>query len=187
MKKDISDIEFEEAFGDKNNVKIIKKVTLRYSKIIQEDDLISCGIHALWRALRSHDAKYGQKFTTSLYRFCEWECKRELRKKNKKNKYKYCIVDFQRACHSETISDKAIIDMSGISVFAREGERDFEELLEMLDLGEKSIIEKRFKEEKNITEISKETNISKLKIKKTIDSAMNKIRGYYLAQGGYNT
>lgn len=185
MKKDISDIEFEKAFGDKNNVNIIKMVTIRYSKIIQEDDLISCGIYALWRALRSHDAKYGQKFTTSLYRFCEWECKRELRKKNKKNKY--YILDFQRACHSETIRGKAIIDMGGISIFSREEGRDFEELLEMLDLGEKSIIEKRFKEEKNITEISKETNLSKLKIKKTIDSAMSKIRDYYLAQNGYNT
>lgn len=187
MKKNISDIEFEEAFGDKNNVNIIKKVTIRYSKIIQEDDLISCGIHALWRALRSHDVKYGQKFTTSLYRFCEWECKRELRKKNRKNKYEYRVVDFQMACHSETVKAKAIIDISRISVFVREGERNFEELLEILDLNEKNIIEKRFKEEKNITEISKETNISKLKIKKTIASAMSKIRGYYLAQGGYNT
>ena len=143
MKKDISDIEFQQAFGDKNNVNIIKKVTLRYSKVIQEDDLISCGIHALWRALRSHDAKYGQKFTTSLYRFCEWECKRELRKKNNKNKYKYHIVDFQRACHSETINSKQIIDMGSLAVFSFDEEKDFEELLEILDLNEKSIIEKR--------------------------------------------
>ena len=85
MKKKISDEEFKAAYTNTDNKNIIKKVISKYDKIISPDNLESCGDNALWRTLQSHDESYEQKFTTSLYRFCEWECKRELRRNNRKN------------------------------------------------------------------------------------------------------
>jgi len=76
----ISDTEFNEALANSDNANIIKAVTQRYCGVLSSDDLRACGLHALWRCLQYHDPSYGQKFTTSLHRFTDWECKRELRK-----------------------------------------------------------------------------------------------------------
>lgn len=80
----VSDDQFKTAMSTGDNVNIIRKVTSRYASVIHPDDLYTCGLNALWRTLQCHDPKYNQKFTTSLYRFVEWECQRELRKKRTK-------------------------------------------------------------------------------------------------------
>jgi RNA polymerase sigma factor (sigma-70 family) len=83
-KMSVSDEQFGIAMSTGDNVNIIRKVTSRYASAIHPDDLYTCGLNALWRTLQCHDPKYNQKFTTSLYRFVEWECQRELRKKRTK-------------------------------------------------------------------------------------------------------
>jgi len=88
----VSDAEFERALygvaGDEaslraaaDNRNVIKGVLRKYGKQLAKDDLHTCGLNALWRTLQYHQDKYNQKFTTSLHRFTDWECKRELRKK----------------------------------------------------------------------------------------------------------
>src|SRR5262245_45103905 len=79
QKRDVSNAEFEAALADRDNQNIIKGVTSRYKKQLDADDLYTCGLNALWRALQSHDPAYEQKFTTTLFRFVHWECRRELR------------------------------------------------------------------------------------------------------------
>jgi RNA polymerase sigma factor (sigma-70 family) len=37
-------------------------------------------MYALWRALQYYRPEFGQKFTTSLTRFVNWECLREIKK-----------------------------------------------------------------------------------------------------------
>jgi RNA polymerase sigma factor (sigma-70 family) len=61
-----------------DNRSIISAVLQKYSKIVPPDELERCGYNAMWRCLQYHDDKYGQKFTTSLHRFTEWECRRAL-------------------------------------------------------------------------------------------------------------
>lgn len=51
---------------------------------LDEDEASACEMNALWRCLSYHDDSHGQKFTTSLYRFIEWECRRERSNKKKK-------------------------------------------------------------------------------------------------------
>ena len=82
--KKISDREFEEAYKNPDNRNMIRMVCSSFSNTLSPDILESCGMLALWKCLRSHDEKYGQNFTSSLYRFVRWECIRELVSHNRK-------------------------------------------------------------------------------------------------------
>jgi RNA polymerase sigma factor (sigma-70 family) len=81
---------------------------------------------ALLKCLENHDDSYGQKFTTSLYRFTVWECRRFLR--NRRN----------------TLSLSSVPELS-VTVCDRH--EDVEHILECLDLiseSDRSLVEQRF-------------------------------------------
>lgn len=91
-RRSVSNDEFNRAYrgvpGDEaslraaaDNRNVIKGVLRKYSKQLTKDELFTCGLNALWRTLQYHRDCFNQKFTTSLHRFTDWECKRELRKK----------------------------------------------------------------------------------------------------------
>lgn len=172
MKKKISNEDFSLAYNNSDNKNIIKKVMSKYDKIISPDNLESCGDNALWRTLQSHDDSYDQKFTTSLYRFCEWECKRELRRNNRKN----------------TINPVGIHNISNedLNFCFYENSINFDELLEILDDTEKQIIDKKFRQNKNMTEISEDLQINKNEVKKKINSSLQKIKKHYYSDEEYN-
>lgn len=71
---------------NEDNQGIIRTVANKYRSILRPEELDRCGLHGLWRALQYHQDGRGQKFTTSLYRFVDWECKKELNKSNKQKK-----------------------------------------------------------------------------------------------------
>ncbi len=82
----VTDEELRKALSNSDNKGVLNRVLLGYNKVLTKEELDSCGLLATWRALQKHRPEYGQKFTTSLYRFAHWECRRELRaKRNKKN------------------------------------------------------------------------------------------------------
>lgn len=83
MKQFISNTEFEAAYNNLDNRKIINACISRYIKIMPIEELQECGMVALWKCLKYHEDGHNQKFTTSLWRFIDWECRRELKKKNK--------------------------------------------------------------------------------------------------------
>jgi RNA polymerase sigma factor (sigma-70 family) len=83
-RKFVTNEQIDAALAVEDNMNIIRKVTAKYASVIHYDDLRTCGLNALWRTLQCHDPSYNQKFTTSLYRFVEWECQRELRRKRTK-------------------------------------------------------------------------------------------------------
>ena len=64
VKKEITDLDFSNAVKNQDNIKIIKKATLSYHKIIDQDELNSCGLEALWKSLQCHNEKYNQKFNS---------------------------------------------------------------------------------------------------------------------------
>lgn len=89
-RREVPDEEFEAAYyggadeasrrAAADNRNVIKAVLKKYSKQLPEEDLEACGLVAMWKALQYHRDTFGQKFTTSLHRFADWECKRELRR-----------------------------------------------------------------------------------------------------------
>lgn len=89
MKKNVSDLEFEQALSNIDNKKIINSVLKKYNKQIPNDELRRCGQVGLLKALAGHDFNHPskQKFTTSLCTFVNWECLWVLRSQTfRKNK-----------------------------------------------------------------------------------------------------
>lgn len=86
----ITNAEFEAAYRNQDNKNVIKSVLDGYASQIDPHDLESCGMAALWRALAKHNPNAPskkdpsrpchQKFTTTLYRYTNWACKRQLEK-----------------------------------------------------------------------------------------------------------
>ncbi len=96
-RRNVTDQEFSDAFyggrtpesknAASDNRGILRGVSSKFvrSGKLDEDEGSSCELMALWRCLQYHDVSYGQKFTTSLHRFCVWECCKELQRKRRKS------------------------------------------------------------------------------------------------------
>lgn len=82
-RRPVSDEEYNQALANKDNLHVIKSVLVKYRKALSREDLQSCGLKALWRALQYYRPEFGQKFTTSLHLFVRWECNHELKKRPK--------------------------------------------------------------------------------------------------------
>ena len=78
QKQPVNDLIYNEAYKNKDNQKIIQSVLSKYRRQLDKDTLKSCGLNALWRCLQSHSDNFKTKFTSSLWRFVNWECKKEL-------------------------------------------------------------------------------------------------------------
>lgn len=88
MKKKITNDEFNTAYIDINNKKIINKVAQKYKKYIPRDEIKTCGMMALWKSLEKFNPERGRKFTSFLYNMMNFECMAWL---NKDSKYKQKI------------------------------------------------------------------------------------------------
>jgi RNA polymerase sigma factor (sigma-70 family) len=74
------------ALADPDNRDLIQAETLKYRGQLDEDQRESAGMAGLWRALEYHDYDHPsrQKFTTSLWKFVHFECRRELKKERRR-------------------------------------------------------------------------------------------------------
>jgi DNA-directed RNA polymerase specialized sigma24 family protein len=81
-RRSVSNAEFDKAWANSDNRNIIENVLLRYNQQLSSDERHTCGLHALWRALGYHKEGFGKKFTSNLYQFTHWECRRALREKS---------------------------------------------------------------------------------------------------------
>ncbi len=80
MVRTISDKEYEDALANESNRKVMHKAGNKFASLLTEEQLHTCSLYALWRALQNHDSSYGQRFTTTLWRFMHWECGKEVRR-----------------------------------------------------------------------------------------------------------
>ncbi len=160
MRRAVTDNEFEIAYKNRDNRKVIDSVTGKYCKVIDRDDLQSAGMMALWRCLGYHDDSYNQKFTTSLWRFTDWECKRVLRsKKNKPQSMQLSAIDIDVAETNELSED---------SKFVRE-------CVQLLPPTEKHILEMYYYENRTMEEIGKLNGYSKEAARQKINKSLKKL------------
>lgn len=80
--KEVSNQEFELAYNNKDNIKLIYSIIKKYRKSLPPDSAKEIAMNAIWRCLGSHDPER-QKFTSSLYRYTHWECLKMIPKKEK--------------------------------------------------------------------------------------------------------
>ena len=146
-----------------DNVNIIRKVTAKYASVIHSDDLRTCGLNALWRTLQCHDPKYNQKFTTSLYRFVEWECQRELRRR--RTKVLSLTVPLEQAAPHEVTEDS--LPSADVELVR--------EAISMLDEQDRELVELRFRDEIILDDLASHFECSRTTIDRRIERVLDKI------------
>jgi DNA-directed RNA polymerase specialized sigma subunit len=157
-KKAITELEFNEAYKNRDNQSIINSVLKKYSNTLDYDTLKSCGLHALWRCLESHSDEFKTKFTSSLYKFTKWECDREILKYNKRKDTTFELFDV--AVEGEEISI-------------------FEDIEEILSPEHASIVKMRFIEDHTLEEIGNHFGYTKEAARQKLKNALEILREVY--------
>lgn len=157
-KRKVTNEEFEQAYTNKDNRLIIRSVTSMFANVIPEDELVSCGLNALWRCLSQHQSSYGQKFTTSLWRFTNWECLRELK-------------NIQRT--------KKSLNIDNINVSTKQVSENLSHLRECMTLlseSNKQLIQEYYLDKRTMEEIGKLHGYSKEAARQKINRAVIELR-----------
>lgn len=170
--RDVTNEQLQEALKIEDNRNIMRKVTSRYAALLHPDDLYTCSLHALWRTLQCHDPSYNQKFTTSLFRFCEWECKRELRKNS--TKVLSMTVPLEQASQADV----------GEETFPTVDDEWIQEAIDQLDEEDREIIQFYFLQGHSLREVSARFGWSKQIARKRKNEAMEKLKERLMIQHG---
>jgi len=170
--RDVTTEQLEEALKIEDNRNIMRKVTSRYAALLHPDDLYTCSLYALWRTLQCHDPSYNQKFTTSLFRFCEWECKRELRKNS--TKVLSMTVPLEQASQSDV----------GEESFPTVDDEWIREAVDQLNDEDREIVQFYFLESRSLREVSAKFGWSKQMARKRKNEAMKNLKERLMAQEG---
>jgi RNA polymerase sigma factor (sigma-70 family) len=165
----VTDAEFRQALSDKNNKNIINSVLSHYYNIIPQDDLESCGLDALWRCLGYHQADKGNKFTTSLWKFTTWECRRKLK-------------EIRRHTLHRVVNISTIEKDDKFDIPEPKQNPDIEHLRECINLlpfKDKQIIQEYYFDRYTMEQIGQLHNYSKEAASQKINKAVNKLRKRY--------
>lgn len=78
----------EDAINNEDIMKIARKAANTFYHYLSQDEIDSCILYAIWKAINSYDTSHGSKFTTYLYNGVIMECltqkKFNVKKNNKK-------------------------------------------------------------------------------------------------------
>lgn len=154
MGRNITNEEFERARNNTDNQKIINMVCSKYAQQLSRDVLKQCGDCAIWECLQVHDEKR-QKFTSSLYRYVNWNCLRELRA------YKPCGIDME---FDDRISDDNIYEHS------------LDDYLRCLTPIERHIVKLKYENNYTLKDIAKFTGYSRQWISEVLHKSLSKIK-----------
>jgi DNA-directed RNA polymerase specialized sigma subunit len=79
------DQKIEKALKDKDIVNIMNKASASFRRQLNEDEIQTCKLNALWKSLLHYDENKGAKFTTYLYNGVRIECIREVKFNKRKH------------------------------------------------------------------------------------------------------
>ena len=80
------DKKIEEALKDNDILKIMNKASNSFFKQLDQDEIYTCQLNALWNGFRNFNPNMNTKFTTYLYNGVYIECLKQLKFKNKSKK-----------------------------------------------------------------------------------------------------
>jgi len=150
-KKQVTNTEFDAA--RRQHLTLITNVARQYSNILSPDALAAAGDMALWRCLQSYNPMYGQKVSSSLYRFIHWECLRAIQEHKGDNIHQ---LSGDVEGDEESVSIQMILD----------------DYLSLLTQRERRIVEAKFLENRTLAEIASQEGYSKQGIKDIVDRSI---------------
>lgn len=170
-KRHVSNEEFEAAMKNKDNANLIRSISKRFYPLIDHEDLRSACHLGLWRALQYHDPKFGQKFTTTLFRFVRWECQKELRRQGLAKKR---FVQFPQADYSSY--DTAEEDGRLLDFERRDELEHVKSRMKKLSGEHRRLVEMRYIKGMSTEDIGEVQGYSKETARKRLMEAVNVLR-----------
>jgi len=155
QKKLVNNQIYNNAYENLDNQRIISSVLSKYRGRLDEETLKGCGLNALWRCLENHNEALGTKFTSSLWRFVHWECRKELQ-------------TLARSKYKPTELVEIAVD--------EECENVFDDLDNILDPEYSKIVKLRFIHGMTLKEIGKEFGYTKEAARQKLKYALNRIK-----------
>jgi DNA-directed RNA polymerase specialized sigma24 family protein len=150
-KKVVTNEEFEIALNDINNILIMNSVCSSFRKFIDDDELYSCKLMALWQSM-IHWKEGGRKFTSFLFQRLKWECVKIMNQKKRNRCY--------------NIEIEKVASVPGY----------FGETIEVLPNDLQDIIVKRFVYKKTLREIGKEHNMCPETVRRRVFHALKMLK-----------
>lgn len=157
----ITNQDFETALKDVDNVRIVKSVTIKFSKRLGASVSKQCGYIALWNSLKDFDPSKDCKFSTYLYRVTFWTCLNEIRFNNKE-KYR-------------TNMDVEFIQNSHTSRKFKNSDISTEEICSSISEAESNLIKSRYIHRNTLKEITNNTGMPEKKIRAGLKGIISKI------------
>ena len=77
------DKQLSECLSDSNIIKVMHKASKSFTRQLDEDEVYTCQINALWKAIKNFDSTKKTKFTTYLYTGVMIECIKAVKFVNK--------------------------------------------------------------------------------------------------------
>lgn len=155
---EITELQFNEAVEDKNNVKIMAVAGASYSKILGEE-LIEAKLSALWKTMKEFDESRGMKFTTLLYinvrRKCFESMKKIMRDKKKRRREVSLTNAINFGYQSSTFMNDIVMSLSP---------------------KEAKLLNDRFIMNKTLQEIGTEEGVTSQRINQRMDALLDKIK-----------
>jgi DNA-directed RNA polymerase specialized sigma24 family protein len=155
--KFISNEEFEKARKNPDNIRTIKAACSSYARSLPPSVLKACGDTGLWKCLQKHEEGHNQKFTSSLYRFVNWECLRE--------------IYFNRPRCEELIDVGKPDNTAYVTVMV-------DQCLDILEPLHREMVVARYINKRTLEDIGKEHGYSKTGVKNIIDRSIKVMRQF---------
>lgn len=154
----ITELQFNEAVEDKNNIKIMAVAGASYSKILGEE-LIVVKLSALWKTMKEFDEDRGMKFTTLLYTNVRRQCFESMKKIMKEKKKRKQEVSINNAIN-----------------FGYQNSTLMNDIIMSLNPKEAKLLNDRFIMNKTLQEIGLEEGVTSQRINQRVDALLDKIK-----------
>lgn len=155
---EITELQFNEALEDKNNVKIMAAAGASYTKILGEE-LTVVKLSALWTTLKKYDDTKGMKFTTLLYINVRRQCFESMTK----------MVNDRKKRRKE-------ISLGSANNFGYQTSTFMSDIMMSLSPKEAKLLNDRFIMNKTLHEIGLEDGVTSQRINQRMDALLNKIK-----------
>lgn len=142
------------AWNNTDNTKMMHEACKKYKGILERDDINSCQMIGLWKALGEFNEKHGVKFTSYLYNVVRNECRKRLRQNSNNAK----LVGFaaKKDYHINSY--------------------DLEDMIDVLEYPLNKIVRLRYISKMTLKEIGVELGMNKNSVKRKIQKALEKIK-----------
>lgn len=151
------DLQFEEKWNSQDIQNIMNKVTNRYKRNVDYDDIESIKMNTLWACIKKYDETKGTKFTSYLYQQLSYAMKNEVKKK--RTEYNVDNV--------EKVDSGTLLKMEVMDVITGLEEQDLE------------IIHQRFFHNMTMKEIGKTNGYSRETARRRLKNAVKICKNAY--------